>query len=361
MSFENIIGQSRPKEILTKSIEQNRIAGGYLFVGPEGVGKEALAIEFTKALFCSSMFEKPCNSCSGCKRVHSFNHPDVVYIIPKPKTASVEDLRKVYDSLTANPYLRKRLWASPTIGIDQIRALRKTCSIKPTENRRLIIIAEADKMTQEAANSILKLLEEPPDSTHLILTTFRPSAMLPTILSRCQEVKFGLLTDAKIEEALLNKQLADENTARLISRISQGNYRRALEWIAQDLQERRQLAVEFIRTSLRDNLAKFNLIEETLKNFDKQAVRDMLNLTLLWFRDALVLSNNKHEKAENDIVNIDQLETLQKFATAFGHINYHKIFSEIENAIEQIDRNVQLNLLLFVLFNRLQGILSHKG
>jgi DNA polymerase III subunit delta' len=361
MSFENIIGQNRPKEILSKSIEQNRIANGYLFVGAEGVGKEAMAIEFTKALFCSSMFEKPCNTCSGCKRVHSFNHPDNVYIVPKPKTASVEDLRKIYDSLTQGPYLRRKLWASPTIGIDQIRALRKTCSIKPTENRRVIVIAEADKMTTEAANSLLKLLEEPPDSTFLILTTSRPSSMLPTILSRCQVIKFGLLTDTKIEAALLEKQSVDEETARLISRISQGSYRRALEWITQDLQERRQLAVELIRASLRDNLVKFRLLEETLQKYDKQTVRDLLNLMLIWFRDALILSNNDSEKIEKNIVNIDQFETLKKFATAFKQINYHNAFSEIENAIEMIDRNVQLNLILFVLFNKLQRILSLKG
>ena len=98
MSFEGIIGQRRPKEILAKAIEQERIPNGYLFIGPEGTGKEALAIDFAKALFCTAMFEKPCNTCSACRRVKKFNHPDFVYIVPKPKSAKTEDVRKIYDS-----------------------------------------------------------------------------------------------------------------------------------------------------------------------------------------------------------------------------------------------------------------------
>lgn len=360
MSFEGIIGQRRPKEILAKAIEQERIPNGYLFIGPEGTGKEALAIDFAKALFCTGMFEKPCNTCSACRRVKEFNHPDFVYIVPKPKSAKTEDVRKIYDSLVEEPYARKTLWAAPTIGIDEIRELRKTVSIKPTEHKKLIVIAEADKLTQEAANSLLKLLEEPPDSTHFVLTTAKPNTLLPTIISRCQEVKFGLLTDNEIETTLLKRSEISSEKARIVSRISQGNYKRALEWIDHDLEQKRSVAIDLVRTSLRDNRTKFQLIDQVLESYDKKSVKDMLNLMLIWFRDSLILSNNNQDDVDK-IVNIDQLETLEKFTNAFNHINYGQAFEEIEKAIELIDRNVQLNLIMIVLFNRIQKILSYKG
>jgi len=360
MSFDGIIGQRRPKEILAKAIEQERIPNGYLFIGPEGTGKEALAIDFAKAMFCNAMFEKPCNTCSGCRRVKEFNHPDFIYILPKPKTAKTDDVRKIFDSLVAEPYARKILWVSPTIGIDEIRELRKTVSIKPTERKRIIAIAEADKLTQEAANSLLKLLEEPPESTHFVLTTARPNTLLPTIISRCQEVKFGLLTDSQVESALLKRSEISPEKARLVSRISQGSFKRALEWTDHDLEQKRSVAIDLVRTSLRDNRTKFQLIEKVLDEYDKKSVKDMFNLMLIWFRDSLILSNNSTDEVDK-IVNIDQLETLEKFTNAFNQINYGEAFEEIEKAIELIDRNVQLQLIMIVLFNRIHKILSSKG
>lgn len=363
MSFEKILGQKRPKEILQKTLEHNRVASGYLFTGAEGVGKEALAIEFAKAVFCSAEGSKPCNACSGCRRVGHFNHPDFFFIFPKPRTASVESERDILDSLGKNPYFRKKPWALPSISIAQIRELRHVSALKPMEEHRIVVIAEADKMTAEASNALLKLLEEPPPSTHLVLTSARPNALLPTIISRCQEIRFGLISDQEIEAALVQNKQMNVEAVRLISKISQGSYRRALELVDENLTERRELAIELVRGCLRDNLSKFSLIEKTIDTYDKRSIKELLSLMLIWFRDALILANDENEKAglEEKIINRDQLETLNKFVAVFRHIKFDLTFSEIEKAIELIDRNVQINLILIVLFARLQKIISYKG
>jgi DNA polymerase-3 subunit delta' len=363
MSFESILGQDRPKEILKRALLHRRVPHAYLFTGPDGVGKEALAIEFAKALFCRSQGKRPCDTCESCRRAAQFNHPDFIYIFPAPKSATVENERMILDSMVQDPYARKRLWANPTIGIDRIRELRRISMLKPLEGLRVVVVAEADNMTLESANSLLKILEEPPESMHIILTTSRANSLLPTIVSRCQEVRFGLLADELVEGALIsNKQLTPEQAA-LVARISQGSYRRALEWLAESLEEQRDYAVEFLRCCLRDNLSQYRFIEEMSKAHEKRTLKELLNLLLIWFRDALVLSHVQDDERliNKSIVNVDKLETLKRFTGAFSEIDFDTAFSALEKSIELIDRNVQTTLIFLVLITRLQGVFKRAG
>ncbi len=363
MSLDRIIGQKRPKEILRRALEHQRVPHAYLFNGPVGVGKEAMAIELAKALFCKAEGQRPCDACSACRRVGAFNHPDFIYIFPMPKTAGVEEEREILESLSQEPYARKKPWANPTISIEKIRELRHTSTLKPLEGQRVVIIAEADKMTVEAANSLLKILEEPPPAMHLILTTSRANALLPTIVSRCQEIRFGLLADPDIEAALIEKNLASPEKAGLIARISQGSFSRAIEWVEEDLEDRRNSVVDFMRACLKDDLSQIEFVEELARKYDKRIIKDILALMLVWLRDALVIVNAPDSQlvSQQQVINIDKLDTLVKFATAFERIDFEDAFLTIEQSIELIDRNVQLNLILIVLLARLQRLLLLKG
>jgi DNA polymerase-3 subunit delta' len=363
MGFERIINQKRPKEILARALEHKRVPHAYLFNGPEGVGKEALAIELAKALFCKSAQTRPCGECSACRRVGAFNHPDFIYLFPMPKSAKAEEEREILESLSHDAYARKKPWANPTISIDRIRELRHISTLKPLEGLRVVVVAEADKMTQEAANSLLKILEEPPPAMHLILTTNKLNALLPTIVSRCQEIRFESLPDAEIEQSLIDKKLTSPENAAIISRISQGSFSRALEWIGEDLEERRNSVIEFMRTCLKDDLAQIEFVEEFARSFDKRAIKDILSLSLVWLRDALVLLNSTDRLAASQrlVVNIDKLDLLEKFISAFEKIDFDLAFTSVERSIELIDRNVQLNLILFVLLSRLQKAFIIKG
>ena len=363
IQFKKILGQQRSKSILIKAIENNRISHAYLFSGPEGIGKEAMAFEFAKVLYCTDPFENPCGTCSSCKRISQFNHPDIIFIFPAPKAATVEEEREILDSFTKQPYARLKPWANPVISIDRIRELRKTCTIKPMEGKRIIIIAEADKMTIEAANSLLKILEEPPKSTHIILTSSQYNSLLPTIISRCQELRFGILSDELVEQALVDQYQVETEQARLVSKICQGNFRRAIEWLENDLTTRRDDAVEFLRTCLKNDYSRHEMVEKILDKYDKAEIKDILNLIILWFRDSLVLfhENSYTNSLDNKIINRDKFDVLRKFTNAFSHIEFNLIFNEIERAIELINYNVQVNLVLIVLMAKIKQALKVKG
>ncbi len=360
MSFAQIIGQSRPKDILNRALSTGRIPHAYLFAGPAGVGKEAMAIEVAKAIFCSGG-EKPCDSCSGCHRVGRFGHPDFFFIFPMPKTAPVEEEREVLDSLVRDPYMRLQPWAAPTIGIERIRELRRVSSLKPLEGRRVVIIAEADKMTTEAANALLKILEEPPAEMQMILTTARDNALLPTIISRCQRVDLRLLANAEIAAALIARKGIPEEQAQLVARIALGNYRRAAELLEENLQERRNLVVEALRICVKDDVTRIEWAEKVLDGLDKRELREFFGLMLIWFRDALVLQVNKEAFARGQLVNVDQKEVLAKFVGAFSEISFDAIFADLEKSIEMLDRNVHPGLILVVLLARLNQNLILKG
>jgi DNA polymerase-3 subunit delta' len=221
MDFQNIIGQAHAKEILYKTLQHGRIPHAYLFCGPEGAGKLALGIILSKALFCQSPEKIICNQCSNCNKIESFNHPDLVIIFPALKSISVDEERKILQSIKEEPYFRYNPWANPTISIDKIRQIRKQSNLKPLSKYRVIIVNEAEKMTIEAANSLLKILEEPPSFTYFILTTSKPSALLPTIRSRCHQLDLTFLSDQEIESALVEREGVSPEQAKLISRISQ--------------------------------------------------------------------------------------------------------------------------------------------
>ncbi|MBN1464965.1 DNA polymerase III subunit delta' [candidate division KSB1 bacterium] len=357
MSFSDVIAQHRAKGILSRAIANERVSHAYLFSGPPGVGKEALAIEFAKALYCTGAGEKPCDACSSCRRIRSFQHPDFRFIFPS-SAKNVEEERAVLDSVMANPYSRRKPWATPTIGIEQIREIRHTSTLRPMEGRRVVILAEADKMTIPAANSLLKILEEPPATMYLILTASQVNSMLPTILSRCQEIRLSPLPDNEMEWTLIEKKEVEPLRAQLISRVSQGSYTRALEWLDESYSERRENVIGFLRCCLKDVKSQIELVEQWLREYDKKIIKDILNLALLWFRDAMILTA---APLSENLVNIDQLETVEKFVGAFESIDFEKAFTEIENSVHMIDRNVQINLILIVLMIKLRQTLKLKG
>lgn len=359
MSFNHIIGQHRAKSILRRALEHQRVAHAYLFTGPDGVGKEALAVEFAKALLCKSGQERPCDACTTCSRVAHFQHPDFTFLFPSSSKTVAEE-RAVLDSVTAHPYRRRRPWAAPTISIDQIRELRRSAMLKPLEGRQVAIIVEADKMTIQATNALLKLLEEPPDTLFIILTVSQANSLLPTILSRCQEIRLGPLPDNEIEWALVEREGMEPERARLLARISQGSYSRALEWADESFNERREQALDFLRCCLKDARSQIEWIELLAQRNDKKFVKDILSLTLMWFRDALIVhgrlsDGNKH------LVNIDDISTLDRFVTAFESIDFDAAFLEIEQSIQMIERNIHLQLILIVLMIKLKNSMKLKG
>ncbi|MFW5992349.1 MAG: DNA polymerase III subunit delta', partial [Halanaerobiaceae bacterium] len=196
MSFNNIVGQEAAVRILQDELKDGRVQHAYLFSGKRGVGKKALALELTKAIFCSEKEIDSCDNCLACRKIIHSNHPDTgIYSIEKGNF----------------------------IKIDQIRKLQKDIAYKPYESgKKIYIIENADKMTTEAANSLLRTLEEPPGYAIIILLAEEVDRLLPTIISRCQQIQLKGIADNTIKQELI-KEGIEEKQAALLTRLADGS------------------------------------------------------------------------------------------------------------------------------------------
>lgn len=166
MSSKDVIGQKAALEYLMSCVQREKLASGYLFIGKSGLEKSALALVFAKMLNCEMQSPQPCERCGVCKRIEAGNYPDLYWV--------------------------KRGEDEESIKIDALRAMQEKVYLKPFEGRKKVFVIEgAEYMTEEAANCILKTLEEPPLDTVIILTAEDTAHLLPTIVSRCKLVKFS--------------------------------------------------------------------------------------------------------------------------------------------------------------------------
>ncbi len=362
MAFENIIGQKRVIAMLERSLMSDRLPHALLFHGPEGVGKEAMAIELAKALFCQ--VEKIyCDQCSDCKRVSQFSHPDLMVIVPAPKQPKPEELQLIYESMIKNPYYRAQLWATPMISIDQIRALKKKVTMSSYENKgHVVLMFDAHRMTAEAANALLKILEEPTGRLTMVLVSSQANLLLPTIVSRCQQVRFDPIAWQDIETALIKKQSLDRKRAQVVARMSFGSYRRALELLDENVDQKQQLMIEMLRKVLLSDLEILAMVEELVNQQERRTIKDLLALMLVWFHDAMMMEllGNESDYKEK-IINLEYLDTLKKFVMIMERIDYEAVTAIIEQAISYIDRNVHINLVMLHLMFQLKKHLRRKG
>jgi DNA polymerase-3 subunit delta' len=182
--------------------------------------------------------------------------------------------------------------------------------------------------------------------------------LLPTITSRCQWVKFDPLATDDIETALIQRTGLEKKRARLTARLAGGSYRRALELIDEDLQEMQTRALEFFRKCVQNEHQQLQFIEELLVELqrDPKKIKDLLNLASFWFRDAMLFTETGG-KNHDLLINFDQEEVLQNFAASFPKADLFSAVGEIERALELMERNVQLHLILLVLLNQLRTYL----
>ena len=325
MSFNDIIDQQAVVTILKEELESRRISHAYLFTGQEGIGKKTLAFEFAKALLCKQKQQDSCNECKDCKKIDHSNHPDVKFI----KTE--ED--------------------SNNIKIDQIRELQREIVYKPYEtNWKVYIIDEADNMTLEAANSLLKTLEEPPDYAIIILLAEEMSQLLPTVISRCQEIRLKNISREMIKAYLVEHGIK-ENKAGLYSRMAKGSLGLALELTNDEefLNYRREVLDFLVELPGANTVDIFNKIEEMEKILSSGF--PFFNLISSWYRDIII--NKKGN--QNQVVNYDYLEDITKQVEKYDIKELLAIIKLINKYESYIERNVRKGLTLQVLLLKIRS------
>jgi DNA polymerase-3 subunit delta' len=253
----------------------------------------------------------------------------------------------------ADPYHNISIPRAQQIKVSSVREIKRDIAFAADETGwRVVIISEAHVMGEEAANAFLKTLEEPAPRTLLILTTSHRERMLPTIFSRCQEVRFDLLTDEEIAAALVERNGADRTTALLLAKLAEGSYSRGVELMGGDLNKLRFDVVSFMRSTLRRSpIATHGEIERLTGNNDRTHLERTLALLALWLRDAYAL---RLTGDENIVVNQDQLKDLQSFNNNFARAPIERLIGYVEQSIRAIRGNAQIALVFTVLAMRLE-------
>lgn len=366
MAWGNIINQERVTTVLHRAVEQQRIAHAYLFHGPYGVGKRAVALELAKALQCAENGPDACGQCRPCTKVDRMVHPDVHVLFPYPKGTDEKDIGKRIQRLGENPYaaidyVRRPSLSDPTetsnkqvmYHIDRVHEdLIQPMSFKPMEGRyKVALLTDAQHMNESAANAFLKLLEEPPPRTVFVLTTSRPDQLLPTIVSRCQRLRFDPLRPDAVEEALVEREDVDAERAAMLARMADGSYGRALSLTENEhLMASRALMLDYVRAGFIRDVDALNEHISDIQDMGRERVKGVLRLLLRWIRDLMLY---RAQGDEAPIVNIDQAEAIARFCKNLPDADLEVMVELVEQAIELIERNVRVGLTLTVLAQRL--------
>lgn len=240
--FRKVKGQERAEELLGRSYRSGRLAHAYLFAGPSGVGRLTAALELAAAWMCRRLEDGYCGECRDCTRIFRFQHPDVRVTVPMMGSTTPEEVADLFQARVDDGVTPLSLPGNTRISIDQIRELEERLSMKAYENRGHIeILLDADRMGVEAANALLKTLEEPPDDTVITLVSSRWSALLPTVRSRAHLVRFRRLEEEMVRNILTSRLDLSPAEAEGLARAADGRPGLALKRAGESLSETDEL------------------------------------------------------------------------------------------------------------------------
>jgi len=336
MKFSDIRGHDRQIEILKEHLKYSRLSNGYLFSGPQAIGKKITALALAAAVNCYEGGLEPCGVCASCLKIEKRQHPDVFLFGSEERTGPVQE------------ELYGRISGSEAIKIDDIRQLQRSIALKPYEARsKVFIIDNAHNLTPEASNAVLKVLEEPPIRTLIILVTAKPVLLFKTITSRCKVIKFYSLPRKELKDILCKEYGFAEFHAHYAAYSCGGSIGDALFLKNADILEEKNRIIDLLACK---NESGF----ESLLVKDRRDVRVYLNILAMWFRDAYLL---KAGSAQEEMINIDRKDELLKQAAHFSHSGLEAILNCICQALFQLEENVNTTLLLA---NLQQQIIYHR-
>ncbi len=304
--FARLIGNEEVKESLRRLLASGRLPASLLFTGEEGIGKKLFSLELAKALNCRNRVGvEACDECSACKRITNSTFP--------PFTSADDNKEKMIwsehaDVAMVRPYKQ-------IIRVKPMRELEREANFRPFEGKaRVFIIEDAEYMNDQAANALLKTLEEPPPATRLILTTTNPTALLPTIRSRCQVIRFAPIAAAEVEQFLVEQRNFPPSDAGLLARTSRGSLGRALATDVDEYRERRQAMLQVLKalTLTGDRVQLLRSAEELAATKDRSQYEESLDVLETLIRDAWALSLGRPAET---LTNHDLLKDLQRIAS----------------------------------------------
>lgn len=364
-SWENLIQISKTK----------KIANGYLFSGPVGSGKEAIALKFSQLLNCESSNDKICYKCGSCIRFNKLQHENLKIITPLPASKNTssdlnsrggifsEDLIKSIKKKSENPFYKISIKNANRILIQSIRELRKILYLKHDQKKghNIVIIFDAEMLCTgqgESGNALLKILEEPPSNTSIILVTNHKKMLFSTIISRCQQVYFSALSNKFIFNYLKFQNLNDSD-AKFFSQISKGNIHKAILLSNDSKDDLINIITNITDTLIDKNVQNWDKFISHYSRLSKNNIiqfKSHFNLISIWFRNAYLHKNNLE-------IDFDDEKIVSKiiiFNKKFPSTDYYSIIISIENVIKSVSQNLHMPLVLINFMIDLQEYINEK-
>ena len=361
--------QPRVWDRLSQIGSSEQLGSAYLFSGPPGCGKEGIAIQFAQLLNCESDSDDPCGNCPSSKRFFRLQHENLKLIFPLPtpkKNTDREntgidqkDLQMVTDAIaqkSGDPFFKMQIPRANRILIQSIRELRKSLYLKSeTSGRKMVLIFDAHLLSSgqgEAANALLKLLEEPPESTTIVLVTDYIELLLPTILSRCQRVRFPRLDDSYIQNWFEMKMVKDADIPYLTG-LSRGNLHQARFLISQSVGDLISLIGGLIKTITQDDSDQWRKFTQTYSKLAKQDQKTFsfhFIILKIWFQSA-----NRFQKNLDDLLHHTSFKPgMERMIKAHPDADFSAVAFALEDAANAIPQNLYMPLVLINLLLHIQ-------
>ena len=323
----NMLGHEWAVDMLHQQVAHGEARHAYLFCGPPGLGRRTLALRLAQALNCTKTIAPgiPCGVCRDCKQIEEMRHPDMNVIQAVDEDGASKE--------------------NGTLKVDQVRAVQHSLSLRPYQAKyRVALFLRFQEANDNAANALLKTLEEAPAHAILLLTADTPEQLLPTIISRCEVLRLRALPISAIESDLLDRGV-DEERARLLAHISGGRpgyARRLVDDMT--LLEKREERLNDLQTLLpAPRVEKFSYAEKLAK--DKEVMRQTIVIWLSYWRDVML----RVAGAESPLINVDRNMEIEFLAGRLNLSTARKVVSDLESALEKMDKNVNSLLLAEVL------------
>ena len=319
--FQDILGNDMVKDHFKKAIEGHKVSHAYILTGEAGMGRKSIANAFAMTLLCEKGGSEPCMVCHSCKQVLGGNHPDLIYVThEKPASIGVDDLREqINDTIMIRPY---------------------------TSYYKIYIVDEAEKMTVQAQNALLKTIEEPPSYAVILLITTNQEAFLPTILSRCIQLKLKPLKDFTVKSYLTEHLHVPDKEAEVCAAFARGNLGKAIHLSSSDEFKELYQKVMSVIKSVGD--MDITMLLDCIREIKDQKfeMNDMLDLMQLWFRDVLMF---KVTKDMNLLIFRDEYKAINEMGQKYDYAGLEEILNAIDLARTRLEANVNMELAMELL------------
>ena len=319
--FKDVVGHKDIIRYIKNAVSQDKVSHAYILNGERGSGKKLLANLFAQTLQCEEGKEEPCYHCHSCRQAVSGNHPDIIRVThEKPGSISVDDIRKqINEDIQIKPYSGKY---------------------------KIYIMADADLMTVQAQNALLKTIEEPPSYAVIFLLTENADSLLPTICSRCVMLKLRNIKDQLVKKYLMEQLQIPDYKAELCTAFAQGNIGRAIMLASSDhFNEIRDEAVQLLKYI--DTMELPELMDAVKRiTVYKIEITDYLDILMIWYRDVLIY---KATKNIDRVIFGEELEFIRERAKKSSYEGIETILKALEKAKERLKANVNFELVMELL------------